>query len=46
LADVIRQHRLDHAQGFLRAVAEQVLQAGDIEAVLRRFITRDGPVVT
>jgi hypothetical protein len=46
LADIIRQHRLDHSQGLLRAVAEQVLQTGDSEAVLRRFITRDGPVVT
>lgn len=46
LADVIRQHRVDHAQDLLRAVAEQVLQSGDIEAVLRRFITLDSPAIT
>ena len=45
LADFIRQHRIEHAQDVLRAVAEQVLRSGDIEAVLNRFIVFDSRAV-
>jgi len=45
LADFIRQHRIEHAQDVLRAVAEQVMHSGDIEAVLNRFIVFDSRAV-
>jgi hypothetical protein len=37
-ADVIRQHRQEHAVDCIRALCEQVLQTGDIELVMRRFL--------
>ncbi len=46
LAEVIRQHRREHAQTVLRFVAEQGLQGHDIEAVLQPFIALDSPAVT
>lgn len=46
LADVIRQHRVAHAQAVLRFVAEQVLETRNIEATLQPFIALNGPVVT
>lgn len=41
LSDFIRRHRLEHAQEVVRAIATQVLQRGDIEATLARFIIPD-----
>ena len=38
LADVIRQHRDEHAEDWLRGACEEVLATGDIEAVLKRFL--------
>jgi hypothetical protein len=46
LADVIRQHRAEHAKNLLRAVAEQVLRTGNIEATLSQFIAFDSPAIT
>ena len=37
LADIIRDHRSEHAHNLLRSVAEQVLCLGTIEPVLKRF---------
>ena len=37
LADIIRDHRSEHAHNVLRSVAEQVLCLGTIEPVLKRF---------
>jgi hypothetical protein len=39
LADIIRQHRSEHAKQVLRTVAEQVLRLGAVEPILRRFIS-------
>lgn len=41
LSDFIRRHRLEHAQEVVRAIATQVLQRGDIEATLARFLIPD-----
>lgn len=46
LADVIRQHRIEHAQDVLRCVAQEVLRTGSVETVLRRFIVLDSRAVT
>jgi len=46
LADVIRQHRIEHAQDVLRSVAQEVLRTGNVETVLRRFIVLDSRAVT
>jgi hypothetical protein len=46
LADVIRQHRLEHAQDVLCSVADMALKTRDLEAVLKRFIIPDARVVT
>ena len=40
--DVIRRHRDDHAEAWLRAAVEQAKTTGDIEAVLDRFLRRSG----
>jgi hypothetical protein len=40
--DVIRRHRDDHAEAWLRAAVEQAIHTGDIEAVLDRFLRRSG----
>jgi hypothetical protein len=37
-ADVIRQHRDEHAQDWLRGACQEVLDTGDIEGVLRRYL--------
>lgn len=37
-ADVIRQHRDEHAQDWLRGACQEVLASGDIEAVLQRYL--------
>src|SRR6516225_5784239 len=39
--DVIRRHRDDHAEAWLRAAVEQAISTGDIEAVLDRFLRRN-----
>lgn len=46
LADVIRQHRIEHAQDVLRSVAQEVLRTSSVETVLRRFIVLDSRSVT
>jgi hypothetical protein len=46
LADLIRQHRVEHAQDVLRSVAQEVLHTGNVETVLRRFIVLDSRAVT
>jgi hypothetical protein len=45
LADLIRQHRIEHAQDVLRSVAQEVLRTGSVEGVLRRFIVLDSRAV-
>jgi hypothetical protein len=40
--DVIRRHRDDHAEEWLRAAVEEAVSTGDIEAVLDRFLRRSG----
>jgi hypothetical protein len=37
LADVIHQHRAEHARDMLIAACEEAIQTGDVESVLRRF---------
>ncbi len=39
LADVIHQHRAEHAQEVLTSACQQAIQTGSIEPVLQRFIT-------
>jgi len=39
LADVIRQHRAEHAREVLISACQQAIQMGSIEPVLERFIT-------
>jgi len=46
LAEVIRQHRVAHAQDVLRFIAERVLETRNIEAALQPFITLDSPAMT
>jgi len=38
LADVIRQHRAEHAQAVLTSACREAIQTGRIEPVLQRFI--------
>ena len=40
-AEVIRQHRDEHAADWLRGACEQVLASGHIEPVLQRFLHQD-----
>ena len=44
LADVIRQHRAEHARDVLVSACQQAIQSGDIESVLRHFIDDPVPV--
>ena len=44
VADVIRQHRAEHAHSILIAACREALQSGDMEPVLQRFISM--PLVT
>jgi len=37
VADVMRQHRGEHAREVLIAACQEVLQTGDIEPILERF---------
>jgi len=39
LADVIRQHRAEHAREVLISACQQAIQMGSIEPILERFIT-------
>jgi len=39
VADVIRQHRAEHARAVLIAACQEAIQTGAIEPVLERFIT-------
>lgn len=45
LADLIRQHRIEHAQNVLCSVTKEVLRTGSVETVLRRFIVLDSRAV-
>jgi len=38
LAEVLREHRRTHEEATLRAMCEQAIQTGDVEAVLARFL--------
>jgi len=38
LADVIHQHRAEHAQEVLTSACQEAIQMGSIEPVLQRFI--------
>lgn len=38
VADVIRQHRAEHAQSVLIAACQEAIQTGAVEPVLDRFI--------
>jgi hypothetical protein len=38
IAQVIEQHRAEHACALLRAACEQSAQTKDVEAVLERFL--------
>ena len=38
LAEVIRQHRAEHARALLIAACEEAIQAGCMEPVLERFV--------
>lgn len=40
LADVIRQHRAEHARETLVSACEEAIRLGSIEPVVQRFITR------
>jgi hypothetical protein len=40
--DLIRRHRDEHAEDWLRDALEKVLQTGDIESVLDKFLRRAG----
>jgi hypothetical protein len=44
LADVIRQHRTEHARDVLVSACQQAIESGDIESVLQRFIDDPVPV--
>lgn len=37
-ADIIRQHRDEHARDWLESALEMVLETGAIEPVLQRFL--------
>jgi hypothetical protein len=39
LAEVIEQHRAEHARAVLRAACQQAIETGDVEAVVERFST-------
>lgn len=38
VADVIRQHRAEHAQAVLIAACQEAIRTGAIEPILERFI--------
>jgi hypothetical protein len=40
-ADVIRLHRDEHAQDWLRGACQEAIATGDLEAVLRRYLRRE-----
>jgi hypothetical protein len=44
LADVIRQHRAEHARDVLVSACQQAIESGGIEAVLQRFVADAVPV--
>jgi len=44
LADVIRQHRIEHAQDTLVSACQEAIRMGSIEPVLERFIARPVPI--
>jgi hypothetical protein len=40
--DVVRRHRDEHAEAWLREALEMGMQTGSVEAVLKRFLQRTG----
>ena len=40
-ADVIRLHRDEHAQDWLRGACEEAIATGDLDAVLRRYLRQE-----
>lgn len=42
LADLLRQHRHEHAQAVLRAFAQTVLDTGDVDRALQQFAAPEG----
>jgi hypothetical protein len=40
--DVIRRHREEHAEAWLRAALEQAVQTGSVEAVVNQFLRPTG----
>ena len=40
--DVVRRHRDEHAEAWLREAIEMAMQTGSMEAVLDRFLKRTG----
>lgn len=42
VADVMRLHRDEHACVWLRGACQEAIATGDLDAVLRRFLRRDG----
>jgi hypothetical protein len=46
LAEILRQHRLGHFQGLLRAVIQEALSTGKIEEVIQQFLPFAGWPVT
>jgi hypothetical protein len=39
IAEVIEQHRADHARALLTAACQQAIETGNVDAILERFLT-------